>query len=76
MGNVKNWSVEKKDEIETILINMWTKIDMGIPDNYEDIVQEVYEDVCETAHPIHWSNTDVGIAFRRWIEAQAKENVQ
>lgn len=76
MGKVKNWTVEKKDEIETILIDMWAGLGMEIPDNYEDIVQDCYEDVCETADPINWNNSDVTIAFRRWIEAQAKENVQ
>ena len=77
MGKVKNfWTVEKKDEIESILITLWTSIGMAIPENYEDIVQDCYEDVCETADPIHWSTGDVAIAFRRWIEAQAKENVR
>jgi len=75
MGKVKNWTVEKKDEIESILIGMWAGLGMDIPDNYEDIVQDCYEDVCETADPIHWSNADVAIAFRRWIEAQAKDEV-
>lgn len=70
MGAVKNWTVEKKDEIERILINMWTNIGMDIPDNYEDIVQYVYEDVCETADPMNWNNSDVVIGFRGWIESQ------
>lgn len=62
-------SDEKKYEIEVILVNMLTKIDMDIPDNFEDIVQYCYEDVCETADPNNWSNGDVTIAFRRWIES-------
>ena len=70
MSKVKNWTVEKKDEIERILIDMWASMGMSIPDNYEDIVQNCYEHVCETAAPIHWSNTDVVIAFKSWIEAQ------
>ncbi|MBC8428116.1 MAG: hypothetical protein H8D94_01445 [Candidatus Pelagibacter sp.] len=64
-----NFSVEKKDDVERILINMWTKINMDIPNNYEDIVQYCYEDVCETADPHNWSDGDVVIAFRRWIES-------
>lgn len=71
MGKVKQWSVEKKDAIETMLINMWASLGMDIPDNYEDIVQYCYEDVCETADPKEWHSGDVSIAFRRWIEAQA-----
>ncbi len=69
---MENWTVEKKDCIESILIDMWASIGMDIPDNYEDIVQDCYEDVCETADPIDWSNGDVTIAFRRWIENQSK----
>jgi hypothetical protein len=67
-----NWTVEKKDEIERILINKWACIGMDIPRNYEDIVQDCYEDVCETADPINWHSGDVAIAFRRWIESKGK----
>jgi hypothetical protein len=70
---MKNWTVEKKDEIERILINMWAKIGMDIPTNFEDIVQDCYEDVCETADEKNWNDSDVVIAFRRWIEKQTKE---
>jgi hypothetical protein len=76
MGKVKQWSVEKKDAIETMLINMWASLGMDIPNNYEDIVQYCYEDVCETADPENWHSGDVAIAFRRWIEDQATENVR
>ena len=71
MGKVKNWTVEKKDSIESMLIAMWATLGMDIPDNYEDIVQFCYEDVCETADPVEWHSGDVAIAFRRWIEDQA-----
>ncbi len=65
-------NTKKKDDIEFILINMWATIGMAIPDNYEDIVQDCFEDVHETADPINWSDGDVAIAFRRWIEKQVK----
>jgi hypothetical protein len=68
----KNWTVEKKDEIERILIDMWASIGMDIPDNYEDIVQYCYEDVCETADEYNWHSGDVSIAFRRWIESNSE----
>jgi hypothetical protein len=61
---------QKKDEIERILINKWASIGMDIPENYEDIVQDCYEDVCDTADPVNWEDGDVAIAFRRWIEKQ------
>jgi hypothetical protein len=63
----------KKDEVEHILIGMWASIGIDIPDNYEDIVQDCYEDVLETADPDNWHSGDVSIAFRRWIEKQGKE---
>lgn len=67
---MKNWTVEKKDEIELILIDKWSLMGMAIPDNFENIVQYCYEDVCETADPDDWCDGDVLIAFRRWIESK------
>ena len=61
-------NVQKKDEIEKILISKWANIGMDVPSNFEDIVQFVFEDVCTTADPIEWNDADVVIGFRRWIE--------
>lgn len=65
-----SFSVKKKDEIETRFINIITRIGMDIPNNFEDIVQYIYEDVCETADPDTWNDDDIIIAFRRWIESK------
>lgn len=70
---MKNWTIEKKDEIERMLIEKWKQLGMGIPDNFETVVQFCYEDVCETADPENWHDGDIAIAFRRWIEAQSKD---
>jgi len=59
-----------KDEIERILISKWASIGMDRPSNFENIVQDCYEDVMETADPVNWNDSDVAIAFRRWIEKQ------
>ncbi len=67
---MKNWSVEKKDFIEQEFIRIITSIGMNIPDNYEDIVQYIYEDVCETADENNWNEDDIVIGFRRWIESK------
>jgi hypothetical protein len=64
---MENWTVEKKDEIEMRFINLITKIGMDIPDNFEDIVQFIYEDICETADEVNWNDSDIVIGFRRWI---------
>jgi hypothetical protein len=63
-------NLAKKDSIEKILISKWANIGMDIPSNFEDIVQFIYEDVCETADPIEWNDYDVIIGFRRWIESK------
>jgi hypothetical protein len=70
---IMNWTVEKKDEIEEILFDLFVRVGMDVPDNYEDIVQYCYEDVCETADPIDWHDGDVIIAFRRWVESQGEK---
>jgi hypothetical protein len=64
------FSLKKKDEIETRFINIITKIGMDIPNNFEEIVQYIYEDVCQTADPDNWNDDDIIIAFRRWIESK------
>lgn len=56
-------------EIEKIFINLITKIGMDTPSNFDDIVQFIYEDVCETADEDNWHDGDIVIGFRRWIES-------
>jgi hypothetical protein len=68
MNMSTNWTVEKKDEIEKGFISIIKTIGMDVPNNYEDIVQFIYEDVCETADEENWHNGDIVIGFRRWIE--------
>lgn len=68
LPKVKNRTVEKKAEIESMVIDLFSNIGIDIPSNYEDIVQYIYEDVCETADEENWNSGDVLIAFRRWIQ--------
>ena len=72
MGQVK----EKLNAVRNILHMLWHNMGMDAPENHEEIVQYVFEDVNECADPDEWHSGDVAIAFRRWIEAQAKENVR
>jgi hypothetical protein len=67
---ISPYHVEKKDEIEKIFIDQMAVFGIDLPENYEDIVQFIYEDVCETADPVNWTSEDVRIGFRRWIESQ------
>jgi len=66
MGNVK----EKLSEIELSVIELWSVVGIDRPSNHDEIVQFIFEDVNETADPIHWNSADVSIAFRRWIESK------
>ena len=60
----------KKDEVELMFINLITKIGIDIPDNFDKIVQFIFEDVNETADKNNWHDGDVAIGFRRWIESK------
>ncbi len=63
--------MDKKKEIEYELIYLFTTIiGMDIPSGFDNILEYVYEDVCETADD-DWNTDDVRIAFRRWIESKA-----
>lgn len=61
-----------KDMVEYYLIQLFSAMGMDIPENYEDIVQDCYEDVMACADPEKWHSGDVTIAFRRWIEKQSE----
>jgi hypothetical protein len=64
---------EKRFAVQSILILLLSNMGMDTPQNIEEITDFVFEDVCETADPLEWHSGDVAIAFRRWIEAQVKE---
>ena len=65
-------NIKKKDEIESLLIDIFDRIGIETPSNLEDITQFVFEDVCDTADGDDWNNDDVAIGFRRWIESHDK----
>ena len=60
--------MEKKKEITSLLIDLFDRIGIDTPSNFDDILEFVYNDVDETADPTEWHSGDVAIAFRRWIE--------
>ncbi len=75
---MKNWTVEKKDFIENKFLFLIGSIEMDIPNNYEDIVQYMYEYICENDDNNHnedeLSNRDVMYAFTNWIESNVTES--
>lgn len=64
---------EKKTDIEEALISFYNAIGIDKPTNHDEILDFVYDDVCETADPIDWNNGDVATGFRRWIESREED---
>lgn len=62
---------QKRKEIEYALIQIFSRIGIDKPSNFQEISDFVYNDVSQTADSENWSDGDVAIAFRRWIEEQA-----
>jgi hypothetical protein len=51
-----------------ILIDMFINIGIDLPSNFLDIVDYCFNEVGLTADTTFWNDSDVFIAFRRWIE--------
>tara|TARA_R110000868_G_scaffold55690_3_gene173099 strand:+ start:2680 stop:2880 length:201 start_codon:yes stop_codon:yes gene_type:complete len=64
----------KKEEITSLLIDIFDRINIDTPSNFDNILKFVYEDVCESADKKDWHDGDVAIAFRRWIESNLTKN--
>ena len=60
--------MSKEREITEMLIDIFDRINIDTPSNFDDILEFVVEDVEETADKENWHDGDVAIAFRRWIE--------
>jgi hypothetical protein len=65
-------SKTKKGEVTELLIDIFDRINIDQPQNFDQILEFVYQDVCETADQANWNDGDVAIAFRRWIEKDIK----
>ena len=71
----KEWSwMDKKQEISRMLIDDFDRMAMDTPDNFDDILEFVVEDVEASADKENWHSGDVTIAFRRWIESKHLPN--
>jgi len=67
---------EKRMSVMNLLIILMSNMGMDTPANIEEITDFVLDDINETADPLNWHSGDVAIGFRRWIEAQANENIR
>jgi len=62
----------KRRDVEDMILEIYTAIGCDRPDNHNDILDFIVEDIDETADPEDWHSGDVAIAFRRWMESNAK----
>ena len=65
--------MSKRKEIESLLIDIFDRIGIQTPSNFDEIAEFCYEDVCASADPVDWGDGDVAIAFRRWIEKDCEK---
>jgi len=64
--------MDKRQEIVSMVIDIFDRIGIDTPSNFDEIAEFIYDDVNETADPTEWHSGDVDIAFRRWIESNEK----
>ena len=61
--------MSEEKEITSMLIDIFDRINIDTPSNFDDILEFVLEDVEAAADKENWHDGDVAIAFRRWIES-------
>ena len=59
-------------EVEANLVDLFSKIGMDRPSNFDEMLEYVAEDVrtCSGYYEGKWTSSDVAIAFRRFIERE------
>ena len=62
-----------KYNIEGMLIILYRNIGIDRPENHNEILDFITNDVMETADPIYWHSGDVAIGFRRWMESKQEQ---
>lgn len=65
----------KKELITSDLVDLFDRVGISSPSNFDTILDFVYEDVEVAADPTKWTSEDVAIAFRRWVEKQQDGNI-
>ena len=69
----KPLNAEMFDEVDRLLVDNFDRLGMDLPNNFEEILDFVYWYIHDTADKDNWNDSDVIIAFRRWIESQSNE---
>jgi len=62
-----------KEEIANMLIDIFDRLNIDTPNNFDSILNFIIKDVEENADKKNWHDGDVAIAFRRWIQNQNKD---
>lgn len=61
-------SLRKRTEIASMLIDIFDRIEIPAPSNFDEILDYVVDDVELNADKEDWNEGDVAIAFGRWME--------
>ena len=66
----QNVALRKKQEIADMLIDIFDRILIEVPNNFDEILNFVVDDVNERADKIHWNDGDVAFSFKKYIESK------
>jgi hypothetical protein len=59
----------KRDEVETGFISFIGSMNMELPENYDDIVQYIFEYIIKLPKE-NWGEEDIIFGFQHWIESK------
>lgn len=66
--------MSKKQKITEMLIDLFDRIGIDTPNNFDEISKFVYKNVCKTSDKKNWNDGDVAFGFREWIESNSKKS--
>ena len=57
-----------RETIIEMVIDIFDRIGIATPSNFDEIVTFIYNDVNKIADPINFDVDDVNFSFRNWVE--------
>ena len=64
-----------KEEVTAFLIDIFDRINIQTPSNFDEILEFVYNGICGVETTEFLAETDVSFYFKLWIEKQTKINL-
>lgn len=61
---------KKKEEISEKLVDIFDRINIQTPSNFDKILDFVFDHVKKNAGLLKWKTSDVEFAFKEWIESK------